>query len=294
MKKVLALMLAMVLVLSLAACGQGEGSITETTTETTTTTEKPTKPIETTEEAAPTTPAYIGERTVEYHKEDDRFIVFFALQDENKNYMAADGTANIKFFDNSQNVLYDKSIDFTVLDFTEWSNTYRDGTKNMCGIYIDKKDIKNGISDSGVVSLSVVGDGFWFEEYNMNVDNLPKKELTVKLPSVPCEIINYGYDGSIETKLSVESVDYSSEIYDYNGKATVRFSLKVKLLENHTASSSTYSQVGYKLKDSTGLVVDSSNVMVNSAGVGETVKAEILSLDLDPNETFTLTFENTK
>ena len=48
--------------------------------------------------------------------------------------------------------------------------------------------------------------------------------------------------------------------------------------------------VGYKIYDSEGIVVDSGHIYSNPIGIGEISKESFMVFDLDPRETYTMTF----
>lgn len=115
--------------------------------------------------------------------------------------------------------------------------------------------------------------------------------LVINLPSVPATINNYGYNNVLKTQISVEELSYETKIYN-SGDATVTLKLKVKMLKNNENATSVSTSIGYKLKDSDGIIVDSGTIYISQMAVGESCLADKLFFDLDPNETYTLTFDN--
>lgn len=234
---------------------------------------------------------YISDRTCSYYEKDKEFVVFFGLQDYNNKFIEASGTAKIVIEDNSGNILYDKEIQFTPDDFSDWSFAYRDESRHLCGLHISIDDIKGGASTSGVLTLTVTGDNYSFDPSTISINNLPSKSVGIKLPSTPAIIKNYDYKGNVEFVISIDSITLETES-NYDGKSTARFTIVATMKSNNSKYSSSYTYVGYKLKDSSGIVVSSGKAMVDAVGVGERVKADFNIYDLDPNDSYTLTFMN--
>jgi hypothetical protein len=67
------------------------------------------------------------------------------------------------------------------------------------------------------------------------------------------------------------------------------------MLENYTdTTAGASSEIGYKLKNSQGIIVDSGQFYVAPMAVGEICLEEEIIFDLNANDSYTLTFENTK
>ena len=237
---------------------------------------------------------WISDRRVQYNKEDEQYVVFFGLQDANHNYVSASGTVKIRISDESGNELYNNEIAFTKNDFTEWTNQSWDSARYMCGIYIKRSDVKGGASTGGVLSLAVeCEDGTSFDADNLTIYDLPSKKVSIKMPSTPAKIYNYNYKGSVETIISVEKITYETES-SYDGTARLIMKFNVKLIANYTDTSGHTSKIGYKLKNSDGVIVKSGHFYVSPMEVGEIALEEETIYDLDPNDSYVLTFENTK
>ena len=237
---------------------------------------------------------YIGDRTVQYNEQDDDYIVFFALKDENEERMSAPGTAIIVISDNTGNELYNNRIHFTESDFTTWNNKFDDTQRYLCGLHIKNSDIAGAASSSGVLALAVeLDNGITFESYNINILNLKEKEVEIQIPQLPQTITNYTYSNEIKMVVEVTDVKTQTRV-NYDGTASLTVNLTVKMLENYTDSSTSYSQVGYKLKDSNGVIVDSGNAYINPMAVGETATDQVYINKLSANESYVLEFENPK
>lgn len=237
---------------------------------------------------------WISDRRVQFNEADGQYVIIFGLKDDNQNYLSANGVATIVITDESGNQLYNNQINFTKKDFTGWTNQSWDSERYLCGIYINKSDIAGGSSTNGTLSLAVSGDGFNFDAKNLSINNLPSKQLSLTLPATPATIYNYDYRDNVDTVVSVESITYETQS-NYNGKSTLRLKLNVKMLENYTdTTAGATSKVGYKLKNSQGIIIDSGHFYVAPMAVGEVCLEEETIFDLNPNDSYTLTFENTK
>lgn len=237
---------------------------------------------------------YISNRTAQYNEEDKQYVVFFGLQaSEYGEYMSSSGVADIVIKDDTGNELYNKKINFTDSDFTTWTNSYWDNSRYLCGLYINASDIKGSASSTGTLTLSVSGENFEFSPYNIQLFNLPIKQIKVDLPDLPKKIYNYTYTGNTEKVINITDIKYETTS-NYDSTSTIKFTFTVKMITNYSNSTSTYSQIGYKLKNSKGVIVNSGTHFVDAMSVGETVLEELSIYDLNPNDTYTLTLENVK
>lgn len=236
---------------------------------------------------------WISDRRVQFNEADGQYVIMFGLKDDNQNYLSANGVATIIITDESGNQLYNNQINFTQKDFTGWTNQSWDSERYLCGIYINKSDIAGGSSTSGTLSLAVSGEGFNFDAKNLSINNLPSKQVSITVPATPATIYNYDYRDNVETVVSVEKLVCETQS-NYDGKSTLILKLNVKLLENYTDTTGPNSKVGYKLKNSEGIIIDSGHFYIAPMEVGEVCLEEERIYDLNPNDSYTLTFENTK
>ena len=236
---------------------------------------------------------YISDRRVQYNEADEQYVVFFGLQDQNENYMNGSGTAEITIKDSNGNILYAQSLRFTPSDFTDWTNTTWDSSRYLCGLYIDRSNIKGSASTSGTLSIKVImDDGVWFNASNCSIYDLPEKTVEIILPELPTEVADgsYGY----VSILTIKEITYTSSI-SYDGSADVTFTFLVTLTEKSSKENESAStEIGYKLYDSDGVVVDSGTIYVTPLAEGETARENEYIYNLDPNETYTLKLMNAK
>ncbi len=272
MKKTILGFLLLILVLSLCGCNSNSGSNDENVNNK--------GNIE-----------YISDRKCSYYSENEEYIVFFGLQDNNNNYLDASGTAEIVIVDDNNIEIFEKSIQFSESDFTDWSNAMRDYSRYLCGIHIKRSEISGSTTKSGKLKLTVYADDVSFDESSMIITDLPSKSVNITLPSTPQTIKNYDYSGNLEFEAIVENITCSTES-NYDGKSTATFVITTKMTKNNSKYSASYFYVGYKLKNSKGIVVKSEKTGLPSVGVGETVQDDFIIFDLDPTDSYVLEFTN--
>ena len=238
--------------------------------------------------------SYLSDRSVQFNEEDNEYLVLFGFKDENGEYVSARGTASIVITDKTGNELYKKDLAFTDSDFSSWSNKLNPVSRLLCGLHIKASDISGAASSSGTLSLAVeLDEGASFESTKLSINNLKEKELSIVLPDLPQKLTNYNFKGEVEEVIEVTNIEIETSIH-YNGDASAKIHLTVRMLENYSTSTSHYSHVGYKLKDSSGVIVDSGSTGINPMAVGETSKNTFYINNLDANESYTLELENSK
>ncbi|MBO5231413.1 MAG: hypothetical protein J6B88_02215 [Clostridia bacterium] len=244
------------------------------------------------EELPSTSIQYISDREVEYDDTNKYHIVFFGLQDATDTYLSASGTASITITDETDTNLFKKDIPFTSNDFTDWTNQHWDSSRYLCGIYIKDSELQGSASSSGTLSLEVtLADGTHFEAKALNISDLPSISVKVNLPTIPATFKDMRYSSYTST-VQITKLEYKSEV-NYDGEATLYFDVILKLVsKTDKINESSNVNLGYKLYDSEGIVVDSGHIYSDPIAVGESSKDSFNIYDLDPRDTYTLKFEN--
>lgn len=291
MKKAISLLLALVLCLSLCACSAISPSSGST---------KPTLPTDPKPFIPPTQPTqevdnsihYISDRSVQYNKAPDDYIVFFGLKNNNKELMHSSGIAEITIQDDGGAVIYQKDIRFDESDFTDWSNSSWDSSRYLCGLHIERSELAGAASSTGKLLLKVtLDDGTWFDAKELYISDLPPVTVDLVLPEIPSTYLDTRYSTYTST-VQVSKLEYETEII-YDGTATLTVEVVLKLLsKTGKVNESSTVCVGYKLYDSDGVVVDSGHMYSNPIAVGEASREDFIIFDLDPRETYTLVFSN--
>lgn len=235
---------------------------------------------------------YISDRTVDYDSTNKYHRVFFGLQNANGNYVSANnGIATIKIENSAGEVVYSKDVSFDSSDFTSWTNSYWDGDRFLACIYVKDSELTKGSSDNGTLTISVVADDASFDPTSMAIYYLPTKEITIHLPSTPKSFSDYDYNDNLEATIRVDEITYKSAVYDYDD-VTVTVSFLTTMTYNSTPGVSKYVHIGYKLKNSKGVIVDSGTIGVSQSDTGDVSLTEKIFFDLNMKETYTLELSN--
>ena len=158
-------------------------------------------------------------------------------------------------------------------------------------IYIYDDEITAGYSKSGKFYYTITAsNGAAWDEYSLDISNdLPIKASTVILPELPNVIVNYSGTRK-KTAVKITEITYTiddDDLYIYfSGEKT------------YDISGSGYSravQVGWKLYDSEGYIVDSGTFYSPAIAVGEKFRNEKQTIwnIIKPGETYTLVISNT-
>ncbi len=268
---------------------QENPSVTQKTTKTTkrtTTTTKSVNKVDLIE--------YISDRSMDYYEDKNKFILFFALKDEDYTYMSADGTVAITITNDNGEKVYSKSVSFDESDFSMWNSAYY-GERYMIGIDIFTSEITPGTIDSGKVTYKVtLSNGMWFSEgceHTIN-DHLPVKSTTIEIPTLPITLHEYDYNDNLERTVVVTDMRY--EIDSYNN-LYVYFSGE-KTFDEEGDNHGHTAYVSYTLYDSEGYVVTSGTFSSPNLRVGQKFrdeKEQIYGVDIVPGETYTLEIVST-
>ena len=230
---------------------------------------------------------YISDRRTQYDEAKKQHVVFFGLQTSDNRYVDASGSATVVIKDKAGYTLYNNVIPFSRYNFTDWTNRTWDGSRYLCGLYINQSDIEGSGSSSGELTLSVrLEDGTYFDEDALSIYDLPDAQLTINLPDLPGLYTDKNF--STTNTISVTKLEYTTSS-SYDGTASVDFDVVLKLeAKSKDQNKSEYIHVGYKLYDSEGIVVDSGEILAGPIAVGEATKDSFWISDLDPREEYTL------
>ena len=174
----------------------------------------------------------------------------------------------------------------TSKDFGDYESQVA-GKQYLANIRIPASDIKSGKSNNGTVYLTVYkDDDVRFDEVNCTaLYCLPVADVQLTAEGLPVEIKVKGYDGSTESVINITDVSYVYE-KEYTPQLKIIFSG-----EKTYGNSSSYDIISYKLYDSNGYLIDSSNVYLNSLSAGDKFKDDsIVVYDITPGENYTLQF----
>lgn len=228
----------------------------------------------------------------QYNEGTKDYSLFFGLCDQNDKYLAADAEVSIRIEDEDGEIVYEDTKSITKNDFGSYTNQIA-GERYLANVRIDEVDISAGTSSSGTVYFTVTDNKtFTFDECNCSASYcLPVKDIQLSIDSLPVELQQKDYRGSIESKVSVTDVKYSVD------NSLSSSSMTITLLGEKTYGEKTglnYDVISYKLYDSEGYLVDSGNVYLGmSLSAGDKFRDDSLVIyNLTPGETYTLQLLN--
>ncbi len=243
------------------------------------------------EKALSIIPEYLSDCDAQFNETENQLLISFGLQDKNKKYISSSGTAKIVITDKTNNKLYNGTITFDEKNFSDYTSKQWNGTRYLCGIYIDANKILPAANDEGTVELSVTAADKQavFKTQKIKVFYLPTKEISVKKPKLPQKVSYYDFDNK-ETVISITNVDFKTEIIsDY---ASVEVKATVKMIRNNLESQSDSFSIKCVMKDSKDVIVSSEEELCDYIKNGESTTIEFSFDELDANEKYKISFES--
>ena len=235
---------------------------------------------------------YITSRSVDYDSANQYYRVFFGFTNADGVYqIAKSGTASITIRNNAGEIVYDKKVPFDSSDFGSWSNPTWDSSRTLVCIYIKPSEISSGASSNGTLTLQVTADTSKFPANTMNLTDLPLRDLNLHLPSLPRTFKDYDYRGDLDATVRVEKITYDCTVYEYNNVQII-LHVQSTMLYNSTPGISKYVYVGYKLRNSDGIIVDSGTINIKQSDSGDTSLTDLYIFNLNMLETYTLELDN--
>lgn len=231
---------------------------------------------------------YLRGWSFQYNEGTDDYSLFFGLCDRNEKYISANATVSIRIENENGGVVYEGTKNITKDDFGTYLSQIA-GERFLANVRIKSSEIEAGSSSSGTVYFTVSdGKSFGFDECNCSaLFCLPVKDIQITVMSLPIELSQRNYSGSIESKLSITDVQYS--VSNGIGAPIVSFVISGEKTYGNSSSIS-YDIISYKLYDHDGYLVDSGQVYIGtSLSVGDRFRDSSLTIyDLTPGEEYTL------
>lgn len=287
-------------ILSFTACSTStttnnsntESTASSTTSVASTTTTASTKTNEPSSETSSTLygiPNYITDRRVQYDEASKSHTVLWGFDETgNGDYVSAEATIYLKIVNDNGEIVYDKSHQVDKDDYTSFTNIYWDYSRYLGFITINQTDIDKGTVSNGILYMSAETSTGFFSEYEITISDLPLKDFDITIPELPVTINNYGFSGELKYQVDVIDIAITYDEY-YDGSVTLDLEVKAKMAYNYNGSShSDSSQIGYKVKDSEGIVVDSGTFYLDPIAVGDVIKDNSTVFDLRLGEAYTL------
>lgn len=233
---------------------------------------------------------YISDRSVEYVSNENLQRFFFAFKNKDMERISSSGTVNLRI-ENDGVVVYQKVVKFSANNFGYWTNRSY-GERYLCSIDIPISDIKPGKSDQGILYYTVNAKNASFDEFSLNIYDLPKKTAVINLPSLPYSTfesvnIKNGLTGRYQSAMcdiNIESITpkMESSYVELNFTGSVTPSI-----ESITWVGSEHYHFTVKLiKD--GVVVDSNMVMTPSIYLNDKFSCNTTFYNIDNTSEYTI------
>ncbi len=237
-------------------------------------------------------PEYMGNMTVEYDEVNAQHKVFWSFRyEESGDYVPADATIHIRIENDNGEMIFSKDYDVDKNYYSMWTKDTWDSDRLLGCIYITDQALEKGTIDTGTLIISADTYSGSFNETKKLIYNLPLKDMEISIPDLPYEVKELYYDGSIHQKGEV--LDFKIAVESIVNKTTfLSYDIKYKVTYNAEGENKTqYANIGYKIKDSEGVVILSSSIIVGQLAQGETIKTSgYITGNFSLGETYTLEF----
>lgn len=233
-------------------------------------------------------PEYLSDCDAQFNETDNQFLVSFGLKDSKEKYIATNGTAKVLLTDKKNNKLFEKTINFDEKDFSDYTSKQWEGSRYLCGLYINSKDITPAATNEGIVELSVsaADKQAVFKTQRISVFGLPTKDINIKKPKLPKKISYIDFDKK-ETVVSISDIVLKTDILI--DKAYVEAKVSVKMIKNNLDKDDDF-EIKCVLKDSKGVQVANEEMYCEYIKNGESEYVDVLFDELDANEEYKLSF----
>lgn len=219
----------------------------------------------------------------------NEYSLFFGLCNKSDEFISANVDVDIRIMNDQNEEVYSDTKFVTKNDFGYYSSQNA-GKQYIANVRISEADIATGKSSNGTVYLKVrQGDVALFDEVNCPaLYCLPVSDIKLTTEKLPFEVALKGYDGKIESKIKIESVDYT-----FDKSIMPQLKITISGTKTYQASNSIYTSmydtIYYKLYDGGGYMVESGMIMLSSVSKGDKFKDDSTVIyDIVPGETYTL------
>ena len=234
--------------------------------------------------------AYIGNRSVQYDEAKKEYTVFFGFyhtdsQDSEPVKQEADISVRIVNDDGAE--VYSDTMHVDENNYGEWTNNLWKSSKILGTVTVNSASIEKGTTENGILYVgATLPSGAGFEEEQLSVYGLPLMDVSIQAPDLPVSINNYKYDGTVETTATIDKLEFS---YDYS----CHLEYTITMTSNVNGDSSDdYFHVPYKIKDSSGIVVDSGTLFAGPMAVNDTIKNSTYISGVKLGENYTIEFSD--
>lgn len=185
---------------------------------------------------------YISDRSVEYVSAYNVERFFFSLKDQDMNRISSSGTVDLRI-ENDGVVVYQKTVNFTPSNFEYWTSKLY-GKQYLCSIDIPMSDIQAGKKDNGVLYYKVNEKNVSFDEYSLNIFDLPKEQRKIDVdtssyisdkyaPGNKAQIISYNINNSNKIFLTFKITNISDSIWTSYSTTIYEYDKNGNILDDH-------------------------------------------------------------
>lgn len=233
----------------------------------------------------------INNRSVEYSRDEDSQRLFFGFLDQYENVVDGSGSVDVRI-ENDGVTVYEDTIDFSPLDFSTWTWNYGSVEKYVCCVRIPNSDITPGKNTQGKIYFSVNEKEASFDEYSLNIYDLPQKTATFNLPSIPVSTfesvtIKDGFTGKYKKAMCDINIDSITPIMESSYVELNITGNVTPTIDTITWTGSNYYHFTVKLiKD--GVTVDSKMAMTPSIYLNDKFSCNVTFFDIDNTAEYTV------
>lgn len=223
----------------------------------------------------------------QFNEGTNDYSLFFGLLDKDGNYLATDGSVDIRIVNEKDETVYTATKNFSKDDFGNYTSQIA-GEQFLVNVRIPASDIEEGKSSSGKVFLTVYNENAYaFDEVNCEATYcLPVSDINLIHGVFPQEIEVTGYLGGTDAILRITDLTYE---FDKEYIPQLKITLFGEKVFGKDSSGVAYDVIDYKLYDREGYSIDSGSVFLDSLREGEKFKdSSIVIYDITPGETYEL------
>lgn len=221
----------------------------------------------------------------QYNEGTNDYSVFFGLFNKDGKPLTADVNVDIKILNDENEEVYAATKSVGADDYAYYTSQ-ADGSQCLANIRIPAEEISEGTSASGKVYLTIYKENaVQFDEVNCDaLYCLPIKDVQVTVDTLPLDLKIKDYMGETTSVIQVQEVGYE---FDKGYSPTLTITIYGEKVSGKNESM--YEKISYKLYDSSGYVVDSGNIYLDSLSAGDKFKNDSLVVyDVIPGESYTL------
>ena len=215
---------------------------------------------------------------------DSEYIITVSFYGDEYGIKPKSGYLSIEIVNDKKQKVYSNRATFNSSNYSKsaWGGLSCYGFKYV----IQKQSITPGLTDDGTISVIASADGVEFAPFTQNAYHLPVKNVQIAIPSVPCSFSDYDYDNNIEATVRIDEIKKDQEFV--GDHATLNLTFLSTTTYSSTQNTAKIVHVGYQLKNSSGVIVDSGTFWLESSFVGDRTETKASLYNLDLSEQYSL------